>query len=61
MFENSVEWLMSQVRVSALHGDFLRDGKVAASVTFSGDSALVRDLLNRFAELSEGGQAKRNG
>lgn len=57
-FENSIEFLMSNVRIASANADWLRDGRVAAAVTFNGESALVRELLNRFAELSEAGRPK---
>jgi hypothetical protein len=60
MFENDVAWLMRQMRVTSGHVDYLRDGQTAAaSVTFSGEPALVRELLTRFAEASEAGQLER--
>ena len=55
-FTNSIEWLIQQVRVSGVHYDYLKDGRICASVTFSGESALVRQLLDRMAELSESGR-----
>ena len=58
-FTNTVEWLISQIRVSSTHVDYLKTGHAAAGVTFSGEPALVRELMDRFAELSENGQIER--
>lgn len=58
-YQNSVEWLMSQVRVTSTHTDYLRTGHCAAACTFSGEPHLVRELMDRFAELSEAGQSQR--
>jgi hypothetical protein len=57
-FVNDVEWLMQQMHVSAAHCDYLRNGRAVASITFSGEPALVRELSTRFAEMSEAGQAE---
>lgn len=52
-FANSVEWLMAQVRLTSTHVDYLKSGHCAAAVQFNGEPHLVRELLDRFCELSE--------
>ena len=55
-FENPLEWLAQQVRICAYHCEYQRDGRLIASVTLNGEAALVRQLLDRLAELSESGR-----
>jgi len=54
MFENDLAWLVQQMRVSSFHAEYQPSGRLIASLTFSGEAPLVRQLLDRLAELSEG-------
>ena len=53
-FENPLEWLVQQMQVSSVHYEYHRSGRLIVSITFSGEAPLVRQLLDRMAELSEG-------
>ena len=59
MFENPIEYLISQVKVMSQHVDYAPSGRGVASLQFNGEPALVRQLLDRIAELSENGQLQR--
>lgn len=56
MDEQDVARLVRRVVVTSAHVDYLKDGRAAASVQFNGEPAVVRELLDLVAELSESGR-----
>lgn len=60
-YANSTEFLMRESKVLSQHVDYARNGEGVATLVFRGQPDLVRELIDRFAELSEDGQRERQG